>query len=355
MSSRPLVTVVVPAYNAERYIHQTIASVLVQTIEHIEVLVVDDGSTDATPHIVKAFADPRVRLLRNERGVRMSGAINTALASARADFVAHHDADDLSLPHRLEVQLRFLRAHPEVALVGAQAQVIGPSGEHLYAFNHPRTLHGIRWKLLFGSSFVHSSVMYRHNLIWQELGGYNQRYSRKLDFEFLSRVGRTYPVANLRQRLVQYREHPHSITSVPMSAADTSNRVDVVRENLNVILGLADPPQRWFDLLVSADLRLDRQLLEANLDLLDELLGRYVRRYPRAARQLDFWQAVVYPYVTQALGAPGAEGRPERGDRMRLVLRSVGQHPGLVLAFALDLGDRVRQAAKSRLRHQKLR
>src|SRR5690349_19913154 len=113
MSDGPLVSVVIPVYNGERFVVEAVLSILAQTFRDLECIVVDDGSTDRTPELlaIEQTGDPRLVVHRQPTNMGFRAALNTGCALARGELVARMDADDVSLPNRLERQVQFLRAH----------------------------------------------------------------------------------------------------------------------------------------------------------------------------------------------------------------------------------------------------
>src|ERR1039458_5312287 len=124
----PAVSVIMPVYNGEKFLRTAVDSVLWQTFEDWELVVVDDASTDSTPDILADYRDPRIRVLRNETNRKPAACANRGLAGASGRYIARLDADDVWLPDRLAVQLRYLEAHPEVTLVGSAAHLIDEAG-----------------------------------------------------------------------------------------------------------------------------------------------------------------------------------------------------------------------------------
>src|ERR1700755_1199399 len=118
METNPMITVLMPAYNAEHYIAEAIASVLQQTYANFELVIVNDGSTDGTRNIIKTFRDPRIKLI-DQANMGVAAALNTGLGHARAPYIARFDADDICYPERLEKQLDFLQSNPDYILVGS--------------------------------------------------------------------------------------------------------------------------------------------------------------------------------------------------------------------------------------------
>ncbi|WP_431210734.1 glycosyltransferase family 2 protein [Puia sp. P3] len=161
----PRVTVLMPAFNAGKYIAEAVQSVLDQTYTDFELLVVDDGSSDDTVAVLERFADARIRLVRQERN-GISPALNRGLGMALGEFICRFDADDVCFPQRLQLQVAFLDAHPGHLVVGSDAEYISEDGEHLFHFrcaghSHEEIVGGIYRHC----PFIHSAVMYRKEAI----------------------------------------------------------------------------------------------------------------------------------------------------------------------------------------------
>lgn len=201
----PVVTVLMAAHNAERFIARSIESVLAQTFQDFELLVVDDGSTDGTRAVVQAFGDPRVRLLTSPRNLGLPGALNLGLGNARGRFVARQDHDDLSHPRRLEMQVQRLQTETDVALVGTRAWLVDEHERRIGAVDRCLENGSIRWYALLDNPFIHSSVLFRRDIVWTELGGYDASLRSSEDYELWSRVLEKHRACNLPDRLLSYR------------------------------------------------------------------------------------------------------------------------------------------------------
>lgn len=210
-SSDPTVSIIMSVLNGETYLRDAIDSILRQTYRSIELVVVDDGSTDATADIIKSYGDPRIVSIRNAKNVGLARSLNIGVHAARGTLIARQDADDVSEPGRIERQVGFLQAHPEVALLGTWYTEIG--GERPRQRRLPCDYTAIRWALLFYCPFVHSSVMWRRALITSRVGGYNESLRYSMDFELWTRIARSFPVANLDEYLLRLRLHPQSMTT----------------------------------------------------------------------------------------------------------------------------------------------
>lgn len=209
----PRVTVLISVRNGARYLAASLRSVLVQSMREFELLVVDDGSTDATPEILHSIKDSRLRVIHRSSSSGLGAALQAGLQEARGEFIARHDADDLMYPERLALQCDVLRSDPALVLLGGRARVIDSAGRRRWTAQPPRptTALGIDACLLFGNPFIHPTVMFRRAEVL-EVGGYDERVAINEDFELWSRVCARYRATNLPQVLVQYRVHRASST-----------------------------------------------------------------------------------------------------------------------------------------------
>jgi hypothetical protein len=198
-----------PTYNGERFLRPAIESILNQTFRDFELIVVDDCSADSTPRILKEFKDERMVLLRNERNLGIAGATNRGLAAARGEYVALQDHDDISLLPRLQTEVEFLTAHPDIAVVGSAATLIDDEGMAYADFPLPCEEIDIKWRLLFvGDAFHYTSIMVKRSALL-EIGGYGEdpafRFAEAYDP--FSRIAMHHRVANLPEILVLWRRH----------------------------------------------------------------------------------------------------------------------------------------------------
>jgi glycosyltransferase involved in cell wall biosynthesis len=157
----PRVTILMPAYNAGKYIAEAIRSVLTQDFSDFELLIVDDGSSDDTREVIGRFSDPRIRLLEQEnKGI--SAALNAGLSAASGRYIARFDADDICLPERLSRQAAFLDANPDYILVGGEAEYVSEDGQHLFHFRCiAYSYTEVMARIVHACPFIHSAVMYR--------------------------------------------------------------------------------------------------------------------------------------------------------------------------------------------------
>ncbi len=194
MGERPLVTVIMAAYNCEDYVAEAIESVIAQTYPHWELLCIDDCSTDSTRDVISRYADAdeRVRLLCNTRNMGAAATRNRGIEAARGEYIAILDADDVCMPDRLERSLVAFREHPEVGLVGSGARLIDGSGADKGVWQKHR--------------LVHSSVMMRTDVV-RDIGGYDEFFRYGQDKDLYWRLSLRYRFLLLEEPLVKYRWH----------------------------------------------------------------------------------------------------------------------------------------------------
>lgn len=223
--SEPLISVVLPVYFGERYLRESVESILTQTFNNFEFIIFDDGSKDGSRKILESYDDLRIRLIFQEN-VGLPETLNRAIALCQGRYIARQDHDDISLPIRLQKQFDFLEANPSFAMVGTGADIWAEEKISQRQHAHPSDYSTLRFELLFNNPFVHSSLMFRRQ-VFQEIGLYSTDPDRQPpeDYEFISRIARRYPIANLKDRLVIYRETNNSMSSVIRPDALEKNNI----------------------------------------------------------------------------------------------------------------------------------
>ena len=207
----PTVSVVMGVHNGAPWVSEAVSSVLRQTAADLELIVVDDGSTDATAGVLAAVADRRVRVERQPHQ-GLTRALIRGLALARAPLVARLDADDLAAPERLERQRAFLDAHPDVGLLGAGAREVDVSGRELGLVRPPEDDGAIRRALIRRNPFVHSSVIMRRAVV-ERAGGYAAGFAVAQDYDLWMRMSPLTRMANLSEPLVVRRLLPGRVSA----------------------------------------------------------------------------------------------------------------------------------------------
>jgi len=210
-------------------------SVLRQSFESFELVVIDDGSTDGTGEVLKAYRDPRVRVMRNASRRGVVHTLNVGIGLARGEYVARMDGDDVSHPDRFAAEVRFLDSEKDVALVGSWANVIDEEGHVVSVMRVPTSSHEIYEVLLRKNVFVHPSVMFRKRVVL-EVGGYQAiraNAGMAQDYHLWLRLADRYPLANLAEVLLDYRVHDGQVSMrslvTQLECADLARRLAAKR------------------------------------------------------------------------------------------------------------------------------
>lgn len=213
----PKISVCIPSYNYAHYIGHCIKSVLAQTFEDWELIIVDNCSSDDTERVVTAFADPRIRFYTNDHNLGLVRNWNRCVSLARGGFVAVLPADDLYLPRMLDRSVAMLDAHPEVGFTHASFHRIDEHGEITETkrwWESDQVMPGLvaLRRLVMGCYLTPASVVMRREC-YRQVGGFDENYRFEIDWAMWMRMALSYEVAYIAEPLVCERhEHPGSVT-----------------------------------------------------------------------------------------------------------------------------------------------
>ena len=215
----PSLSIITTVFNAEKYLEDSLQSLLDQTFTDFEIILVNDGCTDGSTEILKDFASKHNAIyLENEKNEGVPFGRNKALQQAQGEYIAIHDADDISLSFRLEKEVSYLQSHQNIDFMGGHAIKIGENGEIIGSMSYPPpdTTGGIKaihhWKL---NPIIDPSCMFRRSIILEH-GAYSldPRYLTVQDFELWCRLlANGCLMANLQEPLIKYRINPNGVTA----------------------------------------------------------------------------------------------------------------------------------------------
>lgn len=208
----PKLTVLMPVYNGEKYLREAIDSILRQTFTDFELLIINDGSVDSSVKIVESYQDQRIRLIHNEKNLKIVASLNRGLDLARGEYIARLDCDDVAMPTRLEKQVLFLDNNPKVAMLGSWAEEIDSAGRVVSFISFPTDALILRWRLCFCNTFIHSSIMFRKAAI-AGLGGYSEEFPYAEDYDLWAKTGCNQELANFPEALVRWRNWAENCSS----------------------------------------------------------------------------------------------------------------------------------------------
>lgn len=215
----PAISVLMPAYNAEKYISEAIGSILDQTFKDFEFIIVDDASTDGTWNIIKKFAaiDNRIIAIQNERNLKICQTLNRGIEIARGKYILRMDADDWSFPDRIQKQYEYMVSHNEIVISGGTMFVcdekLNPISKRTYS-QHDKEL---KKSILRYSPFSHPTVIIKTKIV-KKVGGYNMLYAE--DIELYLKLGQYGKFGNIIEPLIKYRDIPSSMTNTKLKVTE---------------------------------------------------------------------------------------------------------------------------------------
>lgn len=213
-STKPLVSVVIPVYNANGFLSDAIESIQNQTYKNLEIIIVDDGSTDETPKILRSFAkkDKRIKILTNRKNLNIATSLNKGIKIAKGKYIARMDADDISPPSRIEKQMRYLLAHPNIVILGGQCKTIDIKNKIIGHKLFPVTDKNIRDALYYENPIQHPTVIFNTNLIPKNFAWYNTNLPPAEDYDLFFRLAKFGKLHNLNSFIFKYRQYIGSST-----------------------------------------------------------------------------------------------------------------------------------------------
>lgn len=214
MQTRPVpsVSVVMPAYNAEKYLREAIDSILSQTFTDFEFIIINDGSTDRTKEIILSYTDPRIVYIENESNSGICVTLNKGVAAARGRYIARMDADDVAVSERLALQVEYMRSHPDIGVVGSYLQLMDENENHLYVFENSPDPDECYINMIFATSVGHPSVLIRKSCLTENNLEYEEYFRGMEDFFLWWQLAKHTQISNIPKPLLNYRCHSSQVT-----------------------------------------------------------------------------------------------------------------------------------------------
>lgn len=239
----PRVSVVMPSYESAPYLRSAVESILHQSEGDIELIIVQEmGARDGTEAILNEFDDERVKIVRNDSPLGLVRSLNRGFAMARSKYIARMDANDVSMPQRLEKQAEFLDNNPSIGVVGSAVRHIDEKGRHLGTRTYPTSPGLVIWNMHFDCAMCHPSTMFRRS-VFEEAGGYSPAAKDWEDYELWTRIMRHNSMSNVPDVLLDYRIHEGAV-SVRKKDEQRQHIVDCGRRAMEVTM--ARPVDRDF-------------------------------------------------------------------------------------------------------------
>lgn len=210
----PLVSIVMPIYNGERYMRKAIESILAQTYTQWECIIIDDCSTDNTATILMSYKDERIRVITQKENQGVGAALALGVEAAKGAYIARMDGDDIALPERLAKQVAFMEAHPEYGVIGSHYRLIGEENEKGRPVMIPVIDEAIKFRMLITFPFCHPTMMFRASLLHDNKLNYDPSYPIAEDYVLLIELYDKTHFYNMPESLLKYRKHSGSVTTL---------------------------------------------------------------------------------------------------------------------------------------------
>lgn len=210
ITSYPVVTVLMSVYNSEAYLREAVESMLNQSFKEFEFIIINDTSTDSSLEIIESYDDSRIKIIHNPENIGLTRSLNKGLKLARGKYIARMDADDVSLPDRLEKQVRFMEDNPEIGICGTWYKV--PAKNKIV--QHPIFHQGIITALFKDNAIGHPTSILRKEVITRYNLFYNERFLASQDYDLWVRAANVTLLANIPEVLVLYRLHDKQVSSL---------------------------------------------------------------------------------------------------------------------------------------------
>jgi glycosyltransferase involved in cell wall biosynthesis len=307
LSALPKINVVMTVYNGASHLSDAVQSVLDQTFQDFEFIIVDNNSSDNSVDIIRRFQDNRIHLIPSEHNLGQTKALNIGIQASRAPYIARMDADDICLPQRLAKQYEFMEKHPQIGLLGSRAININEHNQVIGKYNVPTDPHWLYCCLCASGdltrwSLIHPSVMIRRSVLDQS-GLYNEKKSVSgypQDYDLWARVIRHADVANLKEPLLRYRV---LAASESRSFSEIFKyRLEISREKIRQYLpGLPETKIEPLARMLEFMPQQSAQDGEAMFDLFDRYFDKFTAGRIPAPRTNYYKTRIKFYYLSQLI------------------------------------------------------
>jgi len=211
MTKNPIISVILPVYNAEKFVYQAIDSILKQSFTNFELIIINDGSSDRSNEIINGFTDERIKLIQNKKNLGLIGTLNKGFSLAEGDYIARMDADDISMPNRFEKQLNYLLSNPDIDIIGSNYCTFGFENNTV---STPSSHEQIKVEILFNNCICHPSVIFRAEALQENNITYNSEFLHTEDWNmWFEAIRNNLIIKNIDEVLLNYRLEGQNITA----------------------------------------------------------------------------------------------------------------------------------------------
>ncbi len=275
----PLISVLMPVYNGQQYLAEAIASILNQTYQHFELLIINDGSSDNSEQIIKGFEDLRIVYIKNETNKGLIFTLNRGIELSKGAFIARMDADDISVANRFEKQIQEFKKDEKLVVCGSFIKTFGNGSERLIDYM-PDSNAEILSSIFFTCPFAHPSVMIKKESLLKLNEFYREDYKHSEDYDLWSRLVFVGSSKNIPEFLLNYRVHDKQVSTV----FENHKYQSVSKIQTNVLFQFnifPSPSESEFLLNLFKGIgKQDKHYLYSGLAFLNILHQQFYRKYP---------------------------------------------------------------------------
>jgi glycosyltransferase involved in cell wall biosynthesis len=234
-SKYPKISVLMPVYNAEKYLREAMDSILNQTFKDFEFIIINDASVDSSKNIILSYNDKRIRYFENDNNLGVARTLNRGLKLAKSDLIARMDADDISFPNRLEMQYKMMERDKEIAVLASIFDVVDECGKFLYTEKYANSPEEIYYTLRFRDCLGHPTVMFKKRMVLDVFNGYDINHEAE-DFDLWLRISSTYKISKINTSLLKLRISKKSRMGA-MGGKINDDAVFIAKKNLELLTG----------------------------------------------------------------------------------------------------------------------
>ena len=284
----PLISVVMPVYNGEKYLPEGIESILNQTFKDFEFIIINDGSLDTTSDIVNKYVkkDPRIIFIDRKVNKKLPFTLNEGIDISQGYYIARMDADDIAHPDRFKMQVNYLNKNPDVMVLGTAYTVFDSQGEKkVISRNYPTIYMG--FKFMTNTYLCHPSVVFRKEII-KTIGSYNEVGAE--DYDFFSRICHEYRCENLPESYLHYREHEGNMSLINNEKIQ-NNVYEVSKNNFNYFFDDMEFFQKFYN--IHANFKGNLLYFPKYISMSIAILNRILNKYKISFFSKDFFKFVL--------------------------------------------------------------
>ena len=296
--NNPKISVLMPVYNAEKFLKEAIDSILNQTFKDFEFLIINDGSTDNSKKIILSYNDKRIRYFENNKNLGVAGTLNKGLRLARTELIARMDADDISLPNRFELQYKEMQRGKKIAVLASNYDVVDEKGKFLYTERYAKSLEEIYYTLQFQDCLGHPTVMFRKHIILDIFNGYDKNHESE-DYDLWLRISSKYKISKINTSLLKLRTSRNSRMGAKGREIDAAATL-LAKRNLESLTGekinldIIEILRRNFTAFrSSSSIKFSKEEIRSAIIILEKVDNKILTHHPAFLRRSVFKKIVI--------------------------------------------------------------